>query len=77
MRRKLINTFHTYSYEMKKEAVQLYLSSQSRKQIVEQFDIKNLRLLNVWYVKYKRRDGKEYPIDVTNEKIRKRSHHSQ
>jgi transposase len=48
MRKKLINTFHTYSFDLKKEAVELYFSGHSRKQIVDQLGIKNPRLLNEW-----------------------------
>jgi transposase-like protein len=45
---KIINSFHTYSFDLKKKAVESYLSGESRKQIVEQFEIKNPRLLNEW-----------------------------
>jgi transposase-like protein len=48
MGKKLINSFHTYSFDLKKKAVESYLSGESRKQIVEQFEIKNPRLLNEW-----------------------------
>jgi transposase-like protein len=46
MRKKLIYTFHIYSFDLRKEAVELYFSSHSIKQIVDQLGIKNSRLLN-------------------------------
>jgi transposase-like protein len=51
MGKKLINTCFTYSFELKKEAVELYLSGHSRKQIVSQLGIKNPRTVNEWVQK--------------------------
>jgi transposase len=48
MGRVLKNKFFTYSYDLKKEAVELYYAGYSRVDIAERFGIKNVRMVNEW-----------------------------
>jgi transposase-like protein len=54
MGKKLINKHHTYSYELKKKAVELYHKGYSRGEIADRFYIKNVRLVNAWVRKLKK-----------------------
>lgn len=51
MGKEFKNKCFTYSYELKKKAVELYYEGYSRTEIAERLEIKNKRLINEWVVK--------------------------
>jgi len=46
-------TFQTYSYELKKKAIEMRLQGMTKKQVAEKLGIEDLGRLKVWMSKYR------------------------